>query len=635
MKSVPGTTLVFATMDRPHAVERFVHSIRARFPDLPICVADQTVPTAYMRRFYDRQRVDVHWVPHDMGVGACRNFLVEKTTTPLVFMCDDDLVFTDDTDFTACLEILKHDPEVGIIGGQWLDKYGDAPEFVRPWAIFLELNRERKTLTGIPAYHYFPEVRHVGVHKYFLCDTALNFSFIRRDVFRNEKVRWDARFKCNGEHEDFYLNFKTASDYLVAFYPGLVCRHRRPPAPAYELLRDRAEGWRLFMEKWGIEQYCELDNGTRIRKAPGKVHKDRDWEDYLSSVGVVPENEWGDPRFPVSLTDDMQVILATHFDRETGAPIESRRSSAALYLDASGQLISAGGEAESEDPEAEKARALDALRNARQGVTLRFRCPPEVQAGDEIFLFVEVENTGGAPVVVGSGSLFEGAFSCSFRRGDAWVSIDEDATACFADLPLGTHEQLVRVRAPTVPGIYELSVRLTAGGALVLGAPATSAVHVKARTRRETPSSLGAGVHVDSEASVPAAIAPAASASALLDWIRRHVRVEPLERVDSDGPTTLLSFALECEPPLAITELLLTHHLRERGEYVAWDVHRQPLRGLRSGRQVRALIVDRGFDTRSDIEVAAVVPDAGYVPLFRLAGAELQSEPSRRMLISR
>src|SRR6185295_12548719 len=103
----------------------------------------------------------------------------------------------------------------------------------------LALDRKNRTLTGIPAYHFPAEFRHVGVYKYFFCDTALNFALFRREVFDDAAVRWDTRFKCNGEHEDFYLNLKTQSSWRVAYHPGLVCRHRRPRAPAYERLRER------------------------------------------------------------------------------------------------------------------------------------------------------------------------------------------------------------------------------------------------------------------------------------------------------------------------------------------------------------------------------------------------------------
>src|SRR5262249_53160164 len=147
------------------AVQRFVFSIRKRFPTLSIHVADQTEPTRPMRAFYERHGVHAVWMPHDIGVSACRNELVRRTSEKYLFVCDDDLIFDADTDPTGCLEILKHDPEVGIVGGRWIDEYDGQPGRVRQWALYLALDRKNRTLTGIPAYHFLAEFRHLGVHK--------------------------------------------------------------------------------------------------------------------------------------------------------------------------------------------------------------------------------------------------------------------------------------------------------------------------------------------------------------------------------------------------------------------------------------------------------------------------------------
>src|SRR4029078_9666951 len=98
--------------------------------DLAVCVADQTEPTEYMRRFYARQNVDVVWMPHDSGVCECRNELVRRTTTKYLFLCDDDLIFTRDTYLSGVHAILAGDPEIGIVGGRWIDRY-DRGEQIR------------------------------------------------------------------------------------------------------------------------------------------------------------------------------------------------------------------------------------------------------------------------------------------------------------------------------------------------------------------------------------------------------------------------------------------------------------------------------------------------------------------------
>jgi hypothetical protein len=611
--------LIFVTMDRPDAAQRFVCSIRERFPDLPVHVADQTEPTAFMRAFYERHRVNVLWMPHDSGVCECRNALVAATTSEYLFLCDDDLIFTPDTDYSGALRVLERDPEVGIVGGRWLDRYDEGPDQVRQWALFLHLDAKNEMLIGVPAYHYFPIARHAGVHKYFLCDTALNFALFRRAVFDEPSVRWDPRFKCNGEHEDFYLNFKTASPYKVAYYPGLVCLHSRPRAAAYEKLRERSDGWLRFMQKWGIKQYCELDNGTRTVAEPDKAHRQRNWSDYLRGFGLTWELEFGNDAYQVSLTDDWQVIRANHYDPKTAAPLRYERSKTSLYLNARGELLSAGGESDVvPDDDERRALALEELRRCREHVEVRFATPLAAPAGDELLLLVQVENRAGRALRVGQNSLVPAKFSVRLIRDGSYAARWDDTVPCYADVPLEGHEQVLRVQAPPEPGSYQLEVALVVADAFVLGRPVVAFIEATDPTSR-TESTPSFAVFVESAA--PSTGAPFAGPdTALVGWIRDHVTMAPVGALGQTG--SLLPVAVTCsgEASEAPPELLLTCHWKKDGRYLAWDVERHAFMGLRAGRHVRGVRVARPLDPSVEIEVAAVVPSAGYVSLFTTAG---------------
>jgi len=90
-----------------------------------------------------------------------------------------------------------------------------------------------------------------------MCDAVLNFAVMRRTIFDNPCIRWDERFKSNGEHEDFYLNLKFNSDVKVAYLPTMTAGHHHPEefSKYRSRLRDRREGWTAFFDKWGIDQY--------------------------------------------------------------------------------------------------------------------------------------------------------------------------------------------------------------------------------------------------------------------------------------------------------------------------------------------------------------------------------------------
>ena len=106
--------LVFATMSRPHVAQRLIESVRRFFPDMPIYVADQTHPTPQQQAFYDQTGCKVAWLDHDAGVCASRNAAVAMVSEPYFVLCDDDFIFTDETDLSRALTVLEARPDIGV-----------------------------------------------------------------------------------------------------------------------------------------------------------------------------------------------------------------------------------------------------------------------------------------------------------------------------------------------------------------------------------------------------------------------------------------------------------------------------------------------------------------------------------------
>ena len=263
MKSAASLALAFATLERPQVTQRLILSVRRYFPDLPIYVADQSRHLDAMAKFYQANRVTVIAMPYDAGVTASRNRLALQIKEEYFVLCDDDFIVGADTSFDDALRILRADPEIGVVGGRLFDFDGEQ-EHLRSWELYLQYDSANKILFSIPIYQLAPKAREVGGVRYFLCDAVLNFSVFRRSIF-SAGIRWDERFKSNGEHEDFYLNMKVNSAFKVCYLPTLIAYHHHPEAYVnYRLrLRDRNEGWRLFFEKWGLEQHIEFGLGVR------------------------------------------------------------------------------------------------------------------------------------------------------------------------------------------------------------------------------------------------------------------------------------------------------------------------------------------------------------------------------------
>lgn len=610
-------SIIFVTMDRPHFAQRLIFSIRRRFGDVPIHVADQTAPTAFMRAFYARHGVDVLWMPHDSGVSACRNALVARSTKQLLLLCDDDFRICPDTELSGALSILNADAEVGILGGSLIDEDEGAEDSVRHFELFFHLDEKNRTLTAVPAYHFVQKPRFVGLHKYYPCDAVLNFAVFRRAVFDDPRVRWDPRFTCNGEHEDFFLNFKAVSPYRVAYYPGLRARHHgdHGSIPSYERLRRRSEGWRSFLEKWGIEQYCELDNGTRTASAPGKLQK-RSWSAFLADVDPSGAFEYAVRTHRISLTEEGQVILARHYDPETGEVLRPPETPGKLALDGADRLQVTAPDVtgRAADPDA-STETLAKLVRARSNVRLRFHAPSEILEGGQAWIVVQVHNDGDETLGIGPDAATKGSFSCRWRRGGSYVAFKEGTTGCYADLSPGVHEQAVLLHAPLTTGSFELEVALVVGDALILGEPASTRMtvrpHVDGASEQAPLALLAAGGQI-------APTAPGADGDARLSWLREHVRIRPLQG-DGAASDSHLAVEIDCTATYGdagIPDLTLTHHWKRGGAYVAWDVRRQLVSGLKQGRQIRTIAVERPVDPAVSLEIAALVPMAGYVRLF-------------------
>lgn len=256
--------LLVVTIDRPQVVQRLVRTARARFPRIRILVADQTPRTPLMDAFYRDNAVEVEYMPYDAGVCASRNALLPRLADDeCLVVCDDDFVFTPETDFEPAMTILEHRPDIGVVGGlvRNIDAAGE-PANMLDWAMMIEVDQRAGLLAFVPAHELAPVIEVAGGVPFYRCDAVVNFSVIRRSIF-NETIRWDPAFRSDGEHEDFYINLKLNGPVGVAHLPSMVCEHHRPVTSSYERKRLRLDGWRRLMSKWKVQQYLEVNTGLR------------------------------------------------------------------------------------------------------------------------------------------------------------------------------------------------------------------------------------------------------------------------------------------------------------------------------------------------------------------------------------
>jgi GT2 family glycosyltransferase len=262
-----NVAFIFTTILRREEARRCILSAREHFPELAIYVADQSGENSEQADFYRRHDVSYWFVSFDMGLSAARNFLIEKVQEKYILIGDDDFIFTEETKIDAAIAVLDKDPEVGFVGGKVVDIGYDNQgnrEIVaeRHYEYLLNYRPAEQLLIYTPVDWIRPIVRHAGQIEYLLCDIVLNFGIFRRQMFEDERIRWEERIKINGEHEDFFLKVKMYSKFRVAYCDSLKIDHQRHIENEYKGLRYRQEGRSVFTSIWNLRQELVLGDGT-------------------------------------------------------------------------------------------------------------------------------------------------------------------------------------------------------------------------------------------------------------------------------------------------------------------------------------------------------------------------------------
>lgn len=339
--------LVFATMSRPHVAQRLIESVRRFFPDMPIYVADQTHPTPQQQAFYDQTGCKVAWLDHDAGVCASRNAAVAMVSEPYFVLCDDDFIFTDETDLSRALTVLEARPDIGVVGGRLFDLQqnpatGEISRHARFWELQLHYDPAKRQLMTIPVHYFAPDPKYVGDVSYYECDAVMNFAVFRTAIF-DETVRWDPRFKSNGEHEDFYLNLKVNSDHRVAYIPEIVAEHHHPPLRGYSKMRNRTKGWQLFLDKWNLRQVVNLDGGLKVTNGVEKSQPcGTGYEAHYSSLPLLTKKP--EQRQNAALVSNVNGKLVS---RTRELAFQGRKPPAMVFgrfrIEGTGRMLATGG----------------------------------------------------------------------------------------------------------------------------------------------------------------------------------------------------------------------------------------------------------------------------------------------------
>lgn len=217
---------------RPEATKQCIKSLKDNYPNINIYVADQDNPSDDMIKFYEENNVKYWFVEHDWGLSNCRNFLVEQTTEDYILWGDNDFIYDNKCNFHHALEIFKEKEEVGIIGGVSVEMNGKKGHYER----ILLYDNKYQILVSVPLEYTNPPKYYTESNNilFYYADVVYNFALARKEIFKNEKIKWDSEIKVRFEHsvtgETPILCKRKNGDMFVSSIEDLIpksLRHKR------------------------------------------------------------------------------------------------------------------------------------------------------------------------------------------------------------------------------------------------------------------------------------------------------------------------------------------------------------------------------------------------------------------------
>ncbi len=171
---------------RPDKLQRLVQSIRKFYPDNRVLVADDSPEPV------ECADCEMYRLPTNSGTSFGRNFLVNKVRSDYFLTCDDDFVFTEQTDIHKLSAHLDAHTDVSIAGGRVMD-FGNA---LRPGPSNFVVK------DGKHFRKFLPENGNLTK-----CEITSQFFAGRTSFFRSNNVRWDERLKVCADHIPFFWTF--------------------------------------------------------------------------------------------------------------------------------------------------------------------------------------------------------------------------------------------------------------------------------------------------------------------------------------------------------------------------------------------------------------------------------------------
>ncbi|XP_062386980.1 beta-1,4 N-acetylgalactosaminyltransferase 2-like [Sardina pilchardus] len=201
-------TITIKTFLRYEELRVLIKSIRERYPDIRIIIADDSLKTEKV----EGHNIDQYIMPPAQGWFAGRNLAVSQVTTKYFLWVDDDFQFLNETKIEKFVEIMESMPELDVLGGS-----------VGSNRFYFTLKHEEGAdgeggcLSRLSKFHkQLP-----GFKDCVLVDGVVNFFLARTDTVRS--VGFDPKLR-RVAHSEFFMD--GLGRLLVASCPMMVVGHQ-------------------------------------------------------------------------------------------------------------------------------------------------------------------------------------------------------------------------------------------------------------------------------------------------------------------------------------------------------------------------------------------------------------------------
>ena len=282
--AMANVALGVIVLNRVDKLERLLNSAIGKCINI-VYIADNGKPSDEKEKLYTKDypfELDVLQLDYDIGLGRCRNQIVDRFDEDYLLMADSDHELSNNIEIL--LDILQVKDSVGGVAGSLIE-----PADGRIWQSAKDFRMVDGILAKGNAFQS-KEIEIIDGNPFAAFDFIPYPTLYKAECL--EDYAWDNNIKINFAHDDFYVHHWRNTDWKFGIAPEVCFRHYPGGNSEYaSRKRDstkRKQSKEYFLSKWSLRDF-RTDGGywydTRYRRRSRPLYE-RAKETY-STGGLV------------------------------------------------------------------------------------------------------------------------------------------------------------------------------------------------------------------------------------------------------------------------------------------------------------------------------------------------------------